>query len=369
MKSIKIIVAIVVMGFVLFSCSKEENDLVNETVNELSESDLEKVAQEEAIIPVEDITLTITGAEIKTEALNPNGAIAMTVPDEKALAFSDEGFTVKLNSTDDFEGIYLQLKGATEYLDIPRSSLTSTAFKSSKKTSSKKKSNLFSRMSKTATEEGSSLELSVNFGEAIQPGTFCYTVCIYDGNGNISAPQEVCVTVKSFGGLSKLVGTWNFIKGGEGGKEYLPGSQFCEFYNDDCPSNPEIHKILKDCYSLPQSIVLEFNGDGAYRTVLRFSTLNTVDRFDTECEVFTEVGERSPEVISESKGKWAFDNGNLILINYSYVKFDKEGRVQIEMITEEGQASWGVHKVEITDNLFTWFIDAGWDLDKHYYSK
>ncbi len=88
-------------------------------------------------------------------------------------------------------GVYLQIKGASEYYDIPTNTGSTTG------RFGKHKSN--SRFSKIArTNESNPIEIEIP--DNLEPGEFCAVYCVYDEEGQVSNTVEVCIEIIEFGG-------------------------------------------------------------------------------------------------------------------------------------------------------------------------
>ena len=158
---------------------------------------------------VSDNLLISGGTEMEGMPPAPNGTLSFDASGTSKSAFLGEGFDISLNSDSQIVGAYIQIKtedgtSADSYYDINIDANASDN-KSSKK--------INKRSSKAVmTQKENDISLDVDFTNEIEPGIFCYEICVYDGEGNISEPQEVCVTVESWGGFAAAVGNWNMTK-------------------------------------------------------------------------------------------------------------------------------------------------------------
>ena len=356
--------AFLCFAFTITSCSNDDNETTPPTVsNDDNETTPPTVVDpfagnssvEDAVITIsnDDIDVAAIGGVIKSTPLVANGDIEMTVPTTEPLAFPEEdasgisGFKIELAPQNDFDGIYVQLDGATDYLDIPKSSLTLIEDEFTGKTS--------------ARNEDANYELNIDLGSEVTPGTFCYDICIYDSFGNISNPIEVCVTVKFFGGNSALVGEWNLntvkITEGDTNSEYASGETICKpTYTQEC--NTGEVKQLKECEFLP-GINVVFNQDGTY--ISKFIS-NGTDYYEAlldydTCEV---VEYPSDNVTSrEQEGKWSYDldgknQKRLILITYKEtIKYtDDSGKEDEEIKYGSGETDLDENVLNVIENSF-----------------
>jgi hypothetical protein len=120
---------------------------------------------------------------------------------------TDGTFAFKFSASDDFEGIYLKVKGADSYLDIPLSS-TGEKLPSGKigiRGNARKDGIAY----RDTTGE---IIVILDLDEASNPEEFCYEYCLYDAENEVSNIVEVCVTIADWGGLNQLVGKWKYDK-------------------------------------------------------------------------------------------------------------------------------------------------------------
>ena len=350
MKTTPVIILLLLVGLI-FSCAKE--DEISNQESSLQPEDLAKIELENTPLDLKDLSISIQGAEEKTEEFTPNGLISLTVPSTKSLALSGTQFTVEFNSKDDFEGVYLQLQNtdgakATSYFGG-----ISYNGKSLKKN---KKATFLSKNTKIAEASNitGSYQFSVDLDSSVKPGTFCYSIWVYDAQGNISKPQEVCVTVKALGGNSNLVGTWNESKSIYDGVTYYPYEWYDFGYVDQ-----SCKKYLK---RLGQSALYSyvFNADGTYveyEYVNKHKTTeDVIDNYDT-CTIKEEVTQIENETFIE-KGKWAYDaeSKNLIYSISSHQTVNAAGTVVSEY--DWSHNSFDETRITIFDSNFVLYLEA-----------
>ncbi|AXT60176.1 hypothetical protein D1816_07375 [Aquimarina sp. AD10] len=272
--------------------------------------------------PVEDVVLeansvsqglTVDGANrITGNAPTPTGNIPFAIDETNQSGFLNSGFDITFDAPQNFAGAYLQVRSndgtfAPDYLDIPSSSIRA----------GRNKSGILSKSNQKMDNE---VEIDVNFGNDIPPGKFCYLICIYDDQGNISEPVEVCVEIEAWGGNSALVGTWNYTKQIENSVTILPGEESdCGDATIVCANEQELVIDNAYCYVL-ESFALTINSDGTYE----YRSDDTEKNFDysasvENCEA-TFGAEGSGYYIS--KGNWAYDEeeGKLSLVEFEYVE-------------------------------------------------
>ena len=211
----------ILASLLFFNCSKEDTPEENNII-EVPES-----TAEETIIEVGTLEdgISIEGATIQNGTISPNEETSFSVSKSEQSGFQDVGFEIELNVPENYAGAYLQLLSedgtpSENYYDIPNATY------SSKNLSTNTPSRFFaikssSLSAKTLEDEVETIE--VDFDNTVPAGSFCYYLCIYDTDGNISAPQTLCVEVEEWGGNDNLVGSWNLTK--------LTTTEFGDTYN------------------------------------------------------------------------------------------------------------------------------------------
>ncbi len=244
------------------------------------------------------------------------------------VALLGEGFDVSINSNANITGAYLQFKSndgqvSDSYYDVDLNANSTTSKTTRNLFKSKKlKSSIFSKQVDDAT-------LDVDFNLNIEPGTFCYVICVYDAEGNISAPEEVCVTVESWGGNSDVVGKWNFTKREETLNEetstLLVGEEDCnEFTSFFCDSQEEI-EVSFYCYITGDAFI-RFNDNGTFEFASNDTSKNlNQDATAAACNAIYDEFEDS----SSGSGQWAYnsDTETFILVIYE-VEYNYNGQTQ-----------------------------------------
>lgn len=310
------------IGLLLFSCSSD--DSVQTDSGETTPLAIEKVFE----------NVIVEGATKETGAPNaPNEAISFTLSTENTRAVLVDGFNIEFNSNDNITGAYLQFKGnegtvADGYYDIDISQLN-TKVNSTKKSMAKTRMPKFKKeISKKSSIEGD-IVVDVDFTTTIEPGTFCYIICVYDANGNISAPQEVCVTVESWGGNDDLEGIWNYTKTEEfydGVTETMNvGDKDCYDGTINCSNQEQLS--YTSCYST-DSFKFTINSNGTYEYEI-YSTNDLIDY--TASSEACQIIKANEDEYYLSKGNWAYDQvkGEIVLVGLEYIE-------NYEGVTESG---------------------------------
>ena len=310
MKKINImLVCFLALNF--FSCSSDDD-------SSAKNNDAEINAQEDEPLEINKVSsaLVIEGATKKTGSLTPTGGLEFTMDYSKQSAFQQNGFEIEFNSDSNYTGAYIQLKDengmADSYFDVPRSEIYISG-----KGDQTKKDKGFLKGKSAGKENDAAIE--VNLEESVTAGTFCYVICLYDSEGNISEPTEVCVTVEAWGGNSDLVGTWNFTKDIEDGKETKVNEVKCYNYNADIC---EIETAVNNCDTI-NSLKLELNSDGTYE--LNEASLEKNINWEASnqnCQAIYEESNYTYKAI----GKWAYSkDGTLTLLTFSDTEtYDEE---------------------------------------------
>ena len=300
---------------VLASCSKEENDAAELEIEQQAE------ALEDTPLDVNTVSENVSikgGVKNTGTPPTPNEAISLDLSEDNKNALLGEGFDVSFTSDASIVGAYVQFKAndgtvSDSYYDVNLIE-NNTYDKASKKTKSLKSG----KINTQASKDGEST-IDIDFGSKIEPGTFCYVLCVYDAQGNISAPSDVCVTVESWGGNSDLVASWSLEKSGStynGTTETeLIGEEDCYEYTQYC-SLEDTYKTVKECDTFEYAKLL-LNADGTYIVDSKGNdTVIDDDLFDTTCEVKYQTFEYS----YKGEGNWAYnsDTKRLTIVEYKY---------------------------------------------------
>ncbi len=339
------------LAIAALSCSKDDENKLD------SNSDPEGVNElEEVLLDVNAVTggISIDGATEVQGSPVPTGDIEFSLDYDKQTAFQTNGFDIEFQAPEGFAGAYVQLKDengiADSYFDIPANA-TSGVYNKVTKTAKKgfftnKKS---AKGNLTAKDEDTSID--VNFGAEVTAGTFCYVICVYDGQGNISAPSEVCVTVESWGGNSNLVADWELTKEIYDGETINVGEEYCDedTYTTSlsCDSGETKEVVIEYCYTT-DNLVMNFKSDGSYEYTY-YDTSKSLDWDASEqaCETIYE----EEEEIYNSIGKWAYneEESKLTLVEFEYTEtYDGETYSEIE---EDGYLAFD-GEITITSNTF-----------------
>lgn len=307
------------LSIIIFSCSKDDS---NGSFSDDIDPDGVNVKEEVLL----DINATSSGIAIEGATLNdggvtPTGGVDFSLDYTSQTAFQDYGFEIIFDAPTDFAGAYIQLFDengmADSYIDVP-SSATEAYYGG--KFLSKERKDIFTKKG-ASTQKDEDTVIDVNFSNTVPAGTFCYAICVYDSQGNISQPVEVCVTVESWGGNVNLVGDWDFTKQIDNGETIAVGEETCESYDStlNCDNGTQREVELDECYTL-NNLLITFNENGTYF----FSQESNYKSYDyaasnESCEVIYE--EDGGEAYTSS-GNWAFNEEEniLTLVEFEYTE-------------------------------------------------
>jgi len=307
--------------------------------------------------------LRVNGATLITDAPpQPNGGINFSFDDSTPSALIGQGFEQYLESDDTFNGVYLIVKDvngnvADSYLDIPSDSFGRNAQISNNAQSIFK--------NERATRMVNQGLLNVGFDNSIPAGIFCYEVCVYDGNGNISQPQAVCITVESFGGNDALVGEWNMtnVTDTYDGQSTSVGLDEEACYDETVNCNNGNSFTYEECTTY-ERLRLTLNADGTY--ILDERLLEDTIDYDASSESCSEVSANGfYEYLSS--GNWAYNETSqrLITVETNYIENENGEIFTDNFPTGEGEVlfDWDIN---ISGNTFTIFEED--DNDDYFFS-
>ncbi len=319
--------ALIAGAIIMASCSKDDK----ETDGGISDDAVEQL--ENTPLQADEVSdnMIILGATKNDGAPpTPNDGISLDLSGAENTAFLSEGFNIPLSSNGSLVGAYLQIKTndgelADSYFDIDITA--NQAGKSSVSSilkSWKEKRGL--------TKKEDEVVLDVDFEAAIEPGTFCYVLCVYDGEGNISNPQEVCVTVESWGGNSAAAGKWNYVKEEitrQGETEvYRVDEPDCYEFSDFCANQEEYQ--ASECYTLDYGI-LEINADGTFSLDFKGEDENL--NYEASYEQCEAVYDAKTIYRVQTSGYWAYVDAEnrLTLVGYDF-SIEEQGSSESETL-------------------------------------
>lgn len=305
MKTIKISLSIILASAtMLFSCKKDEEISHTTTTKNFESSKI--------TLDVLKANIKIEGSEVKSGTPpTPNQKVEFELENTSQQAFQSTGFEIEIDSESGLSGAYVQLKDsegnvADEYYDVTLDNEI-VFFKESRLKTKEKLA------SKTAEDENTQF-IDVQFEEELQPGEFCYVICVYDDQGNISAPQEVCVEIEAWGGTSEIVGQWVYSHETLNG-QIVDEEEGDEFSDIDCKEGGTVEV---DYDNGSEDWMITFNQDGTYSEsyIGEYVGLNYEKTYETCLATYF-----SPEEYEDLyKGYWSYnsDLGTLSVVDFSY---------------------------------------------------
>ncbi len=297
-----------VLACLTLSCSKSDDSSSNVDEN-LAEQQNET---ENRTIPTAELQsgIRIKDAISKTGTPpSPSGNLDFQISTDKQEAFQEAGFDIKFSTLDNIQGVYILFQDSDgnkleNYLDVPLSALQTGKFVRTKE----KKSNKHYKSSKQQkTLTGDDYTIDVDF-DNIAPGNFCYEICLYDGNNNISAIQTICVEVEAWGGNSEISGEWVFDRSADGDDE--------SDYEVTCQNGGTVTVTYND----DETWTLVLNADGSYyETYKGFYEELDYEATASTCTVVT----NKVDVDDKYTGNWAYneDKETLTIIDFKYENF------------------------------------------------
>ncbi|WP_062059074.1 hypothetical protein [Aquimarina longa] len=290
----------IILTLLLAGCNNDDDTSLKESNN------IDSNPKEEVLLDINTVSknIIINGSKkISSTAPSPKGTLPFKLDYSNQSAFMNSGFQIPLDIPSNYKGAYVQItskKGdpASEYFDIPN-------------THNNFSSNNFAN--KTTEEDKNEYTIIINFGSKITAGKFCYTICIYDDQGNISKPTQICVEVEDWGGNTTFVGTWNYQKQIENSltTTYIE-KENCENRKRTIKcSNQETITINNDNCNTINSFSITANADGTYEYT-REDTFRQVNNYTTQanCDIVFTDSHKSKYT---SKGNWAYDEEEKIL--------------------------------------------------------
>ena len=356
MKFLKLCLLFIIAATLTF-CSDDQPipDDMSETEEEMTDGDTtedtESANQESTILEANLVSdgLVVEGAtKIESALPQPNGAISFTIASNGS-AIINEGFDIQFASAPDLNiaGAYLQItttdgSAADAYYDIPSGSFNS--FGDREVTLNKAAKARLMDVDQT---------IDIGFDTTIPAGQFCYTLCVYDDLGNISLPEEVCLTVENFGGNANLVGVWNMTTYQEtyDGMTISAGlgETFC--FDDQLLCNNGDFVAITECSSY-ELLRFTINADGSYS--LEEEIIDSDIDYDQTVSSCMEIERPDTTYGYVSSGKWAYNQTQerIVFIEYSFTENDN-GEIYSETFPlGEGEVLLDA-LVVITSNSFT----------------
>ncbi len=309
--------------FVL-SCSSDDNASVEEEMveqpetpetpeepetPETPEEPTDPNAAEDRMIPLQELEsgLVIEAAVKRTGTPpTPTNNLDFKINTAKQEAFLTNGFNISFSSDDDVTGAYILVQdtegnASNSYFEVPLTDNQTLKSKRVKTTHSRKQ-----ELSQKRVDDDFTID--IDFNSTIQPGQFCYEICLFDANGNISSIQKICVEVEAWGGNTAIVGEWLNISTSTNGEDITTSSTSirCDNGEDITVLYPESDWVL----------TLKANGD--YEETYT-ATSNSIDFEASRASCSPQYD--TIAVNETYSGKWAYneEKQTLTIIDFAYV--------------------------------------------------
>ncbi|WP_299313714.1 hypothetical protein [uncultured Aquimarina sp.] len=347
--------AVALLSLVTVSCSDDDSGTGIVTVNP---DPIEEIA-----LNPDDVSGNIiinNGTIVAGDAPTPTGTLPFTMDQTTQSGFQKNGFDISFGAPTNYAGAYIQLQSsdgtmAAEYWNV-------TVPGRSNVINNNKRKGLFNKQLSKSNDQ--QVEIDVDFEDAVSPGTFCYLICIYDTEGNISQPVEVCVEVEAWAGNPNLVGTWNLTKEeityeGETDTDIV-GEETCESFAVNCNNDSSLFIEDAYCYTINLASVT-FNADGTLSEIYK-ETSRDYDYSATieNCEAaYFETEEDN----YSATGYWAYDEEESLLTLVIFNETD-DGVVT----NYENGDAYSVTLDEVTTSTLT-LNDPGIEAIKSFFTK
>ena len=321
--------AIVMCSVFFFACNDDdENNAAGGGDRQVADA---QNASEENPVAIAAIN---TGIEIPGATKNsgtpptPTNNVDFQIATTDQEAFQQSGFNITFNSTDsDIAGAFIQFKEengetASDFFDVSSSQFI-----------------------ENDEEDDEGQYINVDFGEDIPAGRFCYEICLYDDQQNVSRVETICVEVEAWGGNADFVGEWRYDRDEpEEGKFVLPCADFV--------------RTVEAAFALyeKREIDVAFEEDGGF--VLTLDEISqSLDIFETvqQCEAVYE-SEMEPFRL-RTTGKWAFNEESGTMTIVAFMDEDlidpsqNEEFENGEIITEDLKAEIVNNQLVLTESI------------------
>ncbi|MDN5215641.1 hypothetical protein QQ020_26425 [Fulvivirgaceae bacterium BMA12] len=233
-------------------------------------------------------------------------------------------------------GIYFQVKGSTEYFDIP----LGTSNTGGRFGNRKSQSRLF-RNARTAESDIIEIEIPKN----LEPGEFCAVYCVYDEEGLVSNAVEICIEIIEFGGEGSEFfspQTWELVSSTdiEGGQTEIeiPGETYEETYETSLPCGDTFQTVEVTTAYRTNYMYLTFSDNGAYE----LKSEEYEKYLDWENSTCQDVQYTEETKIYTETGVWTYDEATKTLTVVTEYVDDYDGetytdifKVQLELVDDQ----------------------------------
>ncbi|GAA0729605.1 hypothetical protein GCM10009430_39920 [Aquimarina litoralis] len=305
---------------------------------------------------VSDGIIISNGTQVPGDAPAPTGTLPFSLSETTQSGFQKNGFDINFTAPTNYAGAYIQLQSADGTMADEYWNVTGP------NRSNNKAKTLFGKSKNQSKNQD--VEIDIDFEDTVSPGTFCYLICIYDTEGNISQPVEVCVEVEAWGGNPNLVGTWNLTKeeityAGETDTDIV-GEETCDSSTVTCNNDTSLTIDDAYCYTINLAKIT-FNADGTLSETYNESTKDfnyseTVE--NCQASYFDEE-----EYAYAATGYWAYDEEESSL---TLVIFNET--INGDPATYENGDAYSITLEEVTSTTFT-VNDPGEEAIRSFFTR
>lgn len=321
------------LAILCYSCSSDNgggNNQNEELANQQNET-------ENRVIPIAELEsgVKIEGATTKTGTPPaPTNNVDFQISSNSQEAFQENGFVISFSSSANFAGAYIVLQDtdgnkSNSYFEVPNYVIETA------KSTKSKHSRFFNKSNKTGDE----YQLNVDLSD-VAPGQFCYEICLFDAENNISRIEKVCVEIEAWGGNASLVGNWELRD--QNYDDTIP--------NFPCENGSSLQNVKYENY-LKLEALLTINENGSF-VLSYYEESNELD-WETSYSTCNLTYFDEVTIYDEKEiGNWAYnENDNTLTL----VSFKYEDVIQPEYSEEypDGELILESATVEIVGNELT----------------
>jgi hypothetical protein len=306
-------------------------------------------------------TVLVSGVDIEEATKStgtppaPNSNLNFDLNTNASEGFQNIGLNIEFSSTATISGAYIVFKDIDGNPTGSFYDVSSSSFKA-KPTKSKKRvlKNTFLSAKNTQDYDNS---IQVGFDSNVPAGQFCYDICLYDNQNNISQIQTVCVTVEAWGGNSDILGDWVLNK--------IEPDDFDDETTINCDNGQTITVSYTE-EEEERELIFNFNENGT------FSAINDIkekyldyNASQNNCSGIYNDVER---YYTKETGNWAYneEEGTLTMISF---KFEDLLDSSFNVDFENGEVFTDGFKVDFTNGQLLLSDDFDGDVFKAYFDR
>lgn len=330
--------------------SISEGEVIANTQNETEDSSI-------AVTSLENGVSIENASKLSGTPPASNSELDFNLNSDAIEAFQETGLKIQFSSDESIAGAYIlfkDLEGNTidNYFDVPATAFNSVYNKGAK--SSKK--GVLKNIKESEKMEDFNDEIQIDFSAVVPAGKFCYDICLYDTENNVSQIQTVCVTVEAWGGNASIVGEWLLDR--------IEGDDDLETF--DCDNGDSITAVYSK--EIKNDITLVLNQDGTYYLATDREEYD-ID-YEATTSTCTAVYEDEIDLDNDKySGNWAFNEEieTLTTVDFKYEDFlFPEYNEEIE----DGELGIEGAKTEvISDQLVLTFDLSDGEIGKAYFNR